>query len=65
MNGINLMSATLFTPTPVPDTNWKIVTIGDFNADGKRILYGNAMAPEKLGCGYEWSVVNFRASLRS
>jgi sugar lactone lactonase YvrE len=35
MNGINLMSATLFTPSPVPDTNWKIVTIGDFNADGK------------------------------
>ena len=35
MNGINLMTALLFTPSAVPDTTWKIVTIGDFNGDGQ------------------------------
>jgi hypothetical protein len=35
MNGVNLVSDLFFSPSSVGDTAWKIVTVGDFNADGK------------------------------
>jgi hypothetical protein len=34
MNGINLTSAALFTPSNPGDVNWSVAGAGDFNADG-------------------------------
>ncbi|MSU60946.1 MAG: VCBS repeat-containing protein, partial [Pedosphaera sp.] len=36
MNGINLTSAALPTPSTPGDKNWRVVGLGDFNADGKQ-----------------------------
>jgi hypothetical protein len=35
MDGTNFVTALLFTPNRQPDTNWKIVAVGDVNGDGK------------------------------
>ena len=35
MNGTAMTSSTLFTPSTVADTNWRIVGVADFNGDGK------------------------------
>ena len=34
MNGLNLIDGTLFTPSQVPDTNWKLQGTGDLDGDG-------------------------------
>jgi hypothetical protein len=39
MNGLNLQSSRLLTPSRVADTNWKIVGAGDFNGDGDIDLF--------------------------
>jgi len=35
MNGTSMTSASLFTPSAVADTAWRIVTAADFDSDGK------------------------------
>jgi hypothetical protein len=35
MNGTTLLDGRLLNPSRVPDTDWKIVGAGDFNADGQ------------------------------
>lgn len=38
MNGTTLIDGQMLNPNRVPDTNWKVVAMGDFNADGKNDL---------------------------
>ena len=38
MNGINLSSASLLSPSNPGDRNWRVIGVGDFNADGDQDL---------------------------
>ena len=38
MNGVNLVDSVLLSPNAVRDTNWRIVAVADFDADGKTDL---------------------------
>ena len=49
MDGINLMGATNFSPGQVPDTTWKIVGVGDFNADSKSDLVWQNQSNGSIG----------------
>lgn len=44
LNGTTVMSSVALNPERVPDTNWKIVASGDFNADNKTDLIWQNMA---------------------
>ena len=35
MQGTELRARAMLSPTGIPDTNWKVVGVGDFDADGK------------------------------
>ena len=49
MNGRELISSELLTPQAVGDTNWKVVSINDFNADGKPDLVWQEQTQGWLG----------------
>ena len=49
MDGINRIGATNFSPGQVPDTAWKIVGIGDFNADSKPDLVWQNQSNGQIG----------------
>ena len=49
MDGANLISTTNFSPGQVPDTAWKIVGVGDFNADSKPDLVWQNQSNGQIG----------------
>ena len=49
MDGINLISATNFSPGQVTDTTWKIVGTGDFNSDSKPDLVWQNQSDGQIG----------------
>ena len=49
MNGVARLSYTTFTPAWAADPNWKIVGVGDFNADGKPDLVWQHQSSGSIG----------------
>ncbi len=49
MDGGSVISSSYFTPSQVPDTNWKIVAVGDINGDGKTDLIWHHQTTGDIG----------------
>jgi hypothetical protein len=49
MNGATRISPSFFSPAQVPDTNWKIVGVADFNSDGQPDLVWQHQATGLIG----------------
>jgi len=49
MNGTTMTTSVWLTPSVVADTDWKIVGVGDFNADNKPDLVWQHQAAGSIG----------------
>jgi hypothetical protein len=48
LNGVNMLSGTLLSPSQVADTDWRIVGVADFDRDGRQDLVWHHQADGRI-----------------